>query len=110
MQENANVNERLQQELCELQRRVKKYHKQMDRVKEVFMDAEKNIKRIRSRTDLQCAIVMQKAAKEAMIIQKLAELEEAVKAKREENHVTPTQNEAMPDAAINASRYSTAGI
>ena len=104
-QENPSASEKLERELCELQKRVKKYHKQMDRVKEVFMDAEESIKRIQSRTDLQSEIVMQEAAKEAMIIQKLAELEEVVKAKRQENHLTPPQDETMPDAARNASIY-----
>ena len=79
----------------------------MDRVKEVFMDTEENIKRLESRADTQCEMVRHEAERQDRILQNLAELQRMTNSEgsKSENYATPPQKEAMPDRARNATRY-----
>ena len=74
--EKDSATKRFQQELCELQNRVKTFNEQLARTKEVFQETEEEIQRFQSRADRRCEIIKMESAKERMILSKLAELEE----------------------------------
>ena len=67
----------------------------MDRVKELFMDTEENIKRLESKTDLQCEMVKLEAERQDRILQKLAESQRMTNSTglKSENYATPLRDE-----------------
>ena len=98
--------DRLQQDLCELKKRVKLFNEQLHRAKEVFQETQEDLKRLQSRADRKCEIVRMESARQGQILMKLAELERAVNLKRdlEESNTTPPKDDVMPDAARRAAR------
>ena len=106
--EKESATKRFQQELRELQSRVKKFNAELTRTKEAFEETEEEIKRFQSRADRRCEIIKMESAKERMVLSKLAELEEMT-SKNDNRHTTPSyEDESTPEAARNAESHTTA--
>ena len=55
--EKDSATKTFQQELCELQNRVKTFNEQLARTKEMFQETEEEIQRFQSRADRRCEII-----------------------------------------------------
>ena len=108
--EKESATKRFQQELCELQNRVKTFNDQLTRAKEVFQETEEGMKEFQSRTDRRCEIIKMESAKERVILSKLVKLEEMTTKRFNDNRdvTLSCEDNSMSEAARNAASYTTA--
>lgn len=99
--------DRLQRQLHELEKRVNKYFDDLENFEEMREQAEANIKGFQLKAKVEKELVKKDAAVQAKLYSAVKELNEKVKKMKENDTTVHAQEDRVPEAARNASKYTT---
>ena len=105
--EKESTIDRLQRQLHELEKRVDKYFDDLDDAKEMCEQAKANIERFQLKAKVEKELVRKDAEIQAKLYSAVKELNEKVKKMKENDTTVHAQENRLPEAARNASRYTT---
>ena len=98
---------RLQRQLHELEKRVDKYFDDLDDAKEMCEQAKANIEGFQLKAKVEKELVRKDAEMQAKLYAAVKALNEKVKKMKENDTTVQVQEDRVPEAAPNASRYTT---
>ena len=105
--EKESCIDRLQRQLHELEKRVDKYFDDLENVEEMCEQAKANIERFQLRAKVGKELVKKDAEIQAKLYSAVKELNEKAKKMKENDTAVHAQEDREPEAARNASRYTT---
>ena len=105
--EKESCVDRLQRQLHELEKRVNKYFDDLENVEEMCEQAKANIERFQLKAKVDKELVEKNAEIQAKLYLAVKELNEKVKKMKQNDTTVHAQEDRVPEAARNASRYTT---
>ena len=97
----------MQRQLHELEKRVDKYFDDLENVEEMCEQAKANIEKFQLRAKVGKELIKKDAEIQAKLYSAVKELNEKVKKMKENDTTVHAQEDRVPEAARNASRYTT---